>query len=322
MKTINTVLGPLETSKMGFTLMHEHLMCAGQIGISQFYPELLGKDYKERIIKALIAAKKSGVNTLVDATTLDIGRDIKVSAEVSQKSGVNIIACAGWYLEMSHFLGSFTSDQFAKVFAREIKEGVEGTNIKAGILKSAADIEGVTKTGEILLRGVARAQLMTGVPMLLHSYSPGQVGRHQIAILKEEGVELRHVKMDHSLDTTDLEYLTWMMDQGCYLGVDRLPATVISPSAVTSISARIKTIKALIDAGYSDRLLLSHDTILVCTMYDTMPDAVRAQLAKNNPYGLLFIPDVLIPELRKMGVSETNIKKLNWDNPRRFFEGN
>ena len=127
-------------------------------------------------------------------TTIDLGRAVKILAEVSQQSGVNIICCTGWYLDLPPFLGTFTSDQFAQIFAREIQEGIEGTNIKAGILKSAADFEGVTPIGEIILRAVARAHLMTGVPIMLHSYSPGQIGRQQIAILKEEGVNLRRVK--------------------------------------------------------------------------------------------------------------------------------
>ncbi len=58
---------------------------------------------------------------------------------------------------------------------------------------------------------------------MVHSYSPCQVGKQQLAILKEEGVDLRRVKMDHFNDTTDVEYLIWLLEQGCYLGLDRYP---------------------------------------------------------------------------------------------------
>ena len=73
MKTVNTVLWPLETTKIGFALMHDHIMGSAS-GIPQVYPELLGKDYKERIIEGLTSARQAGINTIVDADTFDLGR--------------------------------------------------------------------------------------------------------------------------------------------------------------------------------------------------------------------------------------------------------
>jgi len=321
LKIINSVLGPLETSKLGVTLMHEHLL-GSTPGIPQIFPELLGKDYKERIIKGLTYAKQGGINTIVDAAPMDLGRDIKVFAEVSQASGVNVIACSGLLFELPRLSGTFTADQFAQVFTREIQVGIEGTNIKAGILKSESDYVGVTPNVAIILRGVARAQLATGVPIMLHSYSPGQVGRQQLAILKEEGVDLRRVKVDHSLDTTDLEYLTWILEQGCYLGLDRIPGVHLFPKAGASVEARINTIKALIDRGYANRLLLSHDGVLVSTFFDTNSKADKEKIAKDNPYDFLYIHKIVLPKLHKMGVSEEVLESLFVDNPRQFFEGN
>ena len=85
---------------------------------------------------------------------------------------------------------------------------------------------GVKPQEEVVLRGVARAHLRTGAPIMLHSYPAGQVGKQQLAILREEGVDPKRVKVDHSNDTTDVEYLSWLMEQGCYLGLDRYPGGV------------------------------------------------------------------------------------------------
>ena len=131
----------------------------------------------ERVIARLRAAKEDGIDTLVDATTLDLGRDVELLAEASRRAGVQIIACTGWWLDVPRFFAGVSPDQLARVFIREIEKGIGGTDIKAGILKSASDVAGVTPEEEVVLRGVARAHLETGVPIMLHSYSPGQVGR-------------------------------------------------------------------------------------------------------------------------------------------------
>ena len=170
MTTVNSVLGPLSTDALGFTLMHEHVIAAAA-GIPQDYPELLGVDFSNRIIQGLIQAKDGGIDTIVDATTLDLGRDVTVLSRVSSLSGVNIIACTGWWLEAPFFLTDTSADQLAQLFVREIQEGILGTNIKAGILKAASDISGVTDWQETILRAVARAHHITEVPIMLHSYS-------------------------------------------------------------------------------------------------------------------------------------------------------
>ncbi len=313
MTTINSVLGLLDTAELGFTLMHEHLIVASS-GIPQNYTELLSPGFMERIVNGLTQAKEGGIKTIVDPTTFDVGRDVALMAEASRLTGVNIIACTGWWLEMPRFLVGVSADQFAQLFIREIEEGISGTGIKPGILKGASDILGVTPEQETILRAVARAHLQTKVPIVLHSYSPGQVGRRQVAILKEEGVDLRRVKMEHSNDTTDVEYLTWLLEQGCYLGLDRYPGQNTSPLA------RTKTMKALIDAGYKDRLCPSHDWSLVRVMTEDLP-MLQEERERRNPHGYLYIKKVVFPQLREMGVSEEILSSLCVDGPRNFFEG-
>jgi len=313
MTIINSVLGSLDTANLGFTLMHEHIMVAAA-GVFRDYPELLGSNPMERVVDELKKAKEGGIDTIVDATTLDLGRNVDLLAEASRRSGVNIIACTGWWLDIPRYFAGVSADQLAQVFTREIEQGISNTGVKAGILKSASDMAGVTPEAEIVLRAVARAHLKTDVPIMLHSYSPGRVGRQQLAVLKEEGVDLRRVKMDHSNDTTDVEYLVWLLEQGCYLGLDRYPGHNVSPLV------RTKTMKALIDAGYTGRLCPSHDrTILHVTAAN--PEITEEERLKLNPYGYLYIKKVVFSQLREMGVSEEIINSQCVDGPRNFFEG-
>jgi phosphotriesterase-related protein len=314
---INCVLGPLSTDALGFTLMHEHLILAAA-GTTQNYPELLGSDYNSRIIQCLNQAKEGGIGTVVDTTTLELGRDVNLMANVSRLTGVNIIACAGWWKEPPPtFLAGVSAEQLARIFVREIQKGISGTNIKAGILKAASDISGVTDWQEKVLRAVARAHNQTRVPITLHSWSPRRIGKRQIAILREEGVDLSRVMMNHSNDTADIDYLSWLLEQGCYLGMDRYPGK----EGLTA-NERTKTLKALIDAGYGERLLLSHDVAIIDASIESPSGLIPySGEGRLNPYGFLYIKKVVFPQLRELGVSESTLELLCTANPRKFFEG-
>jgi len=315
MAKVNTVLGSINTKELGFTLMHEHLLCAFPNAFTE-YPDLLVPDVLEYVVARLKRAKAGGVDTVVDMTTLDLGRDVHFIREASKQSGVNIIACTGWWLDVPRFvsgiMGSVTAAQMAESFVREIDKGIGDTGIKPGVLKSASDVDGVTPPQEIALRAVAKAHLKTGVPIVIHSYHPGQVARQQIDILRDEGVNLKYVKVDHCNDTTDVEYLIWILEQGCYMGLDRYPGRLVSPRS------RTKTLKALIDAGYIDKLCPSHD----CLLSYVLPAGMTTdQYEMMNPHRILYLKKVVFPWLKEMKVPESKINQLCVTGPKNFFEG-
>ena len=317
METINSVTGPISPDDLGFTLMHEHVMVSAS-GLYDQYPDLLGPDREARAIESLKAAKAGGIDTMIDATTFDLGRKAEFLAKVSEASGVNIINATGWWLDVPRFLQGVSPSQMAREVVRDVEEGFRGTDVKAGILKCAADFENVTPPLEVMARAVGRAHRETGLPIMVHSYPTGQVARQQIKILKEEGVDLTRVKIDHSNDTTDLEYLKWILDQGCYLGLDRYPGRLVSPQM------RTVTLKRLIDEGYADRLCPSHDCICLAVMKEnpdgSMPEA--HEFVRDNHHAFLYIKREVIPDLKEMGVSDATIHTLFVENPRRFFRGN
>jgi len=313
---VNSVLGPISGDQLGFTLMHEHVMVAAS-GLYDAYPDLLGQDREARAIAALSEAKAAGIDTILDATTFDLGRNAELLVAASKGSGVNIINVTGWWLDVPRFLTGVGPNQMAREFIRDIEEGFRGTGVKAGMLKCAADFEGVTPPLETMARAVARAHRETGAPIMVHSFPTGQVARRQIAIFKEEGVDLTRVKIDHSNDTTDTEYLTWILDQGCYLGLDRYPGRHVSPHM------RTVTLKRLMDAGWGHRLCPSHDCICLHVHNElpdgSMPDAHA--FTKSNPDQYLYMHRHVIPDLKAMGATEADIRMLFVDNPRRFLTG-
>ena len=316
MTQLNTVTGPVDSSELGFTLMHEHVMVAAS-GLYDTYPDLLGENREERAIECLKKAKAGGIDSMVDATTFDLGRNAPMLQRVSDASGIKIINTTGWWLDVPRFLNGVSANQMAREFIRDIEEGFRGTDVKAGIIKCAADRDGVTPDLEVMARAAARTQVATGLPMMVHSFPTGHVARRQIRIFQEEGVDLTRVKIDHCNDTTDTEYLKWILDQGCYLGLDRYPGHLVSPHM------RTVTLKALMDDGYGDRLCPAHDCICLHIMKErpdgTMPDVHQFQ--EQNPDQFLYMHNHVIPDLKGLGVTNAQIQGLFVDNPQRFFEG-
>jgi phosphotriesterase-related protein len=312
--TLNTGLGPIAPEKLGFTLMHEHVLVAAS-GLYQSYPDLLGVGPEARAIESLKRAKAAGIDSILDATTFDLGRHAPLLSAVSRGSGVNIINVTGWWLDVPRFMRGVGPNQMAREFIRDITEGFRGTDIRAGLLKCAADIDGVTPPLETMARAVARAHRETGIPIMVHSHPGTQLARRQIEIFREEGVDLTRVKIDHSNDTTDLEYLEWILDQGCWLGLDRYPGRLVSPRQ------RTNTLKALIDLGHVERLCPSHDCICI-HLHNERPDGSipeQHDYYRGNPDQYLYIQRQVLPQLREMGVTEAQITTLFVDNPRRFL---
>ena len=314
MAIINSVLGPMDTADMGFTLSHEHVLVSSA-GIQQIYPEFIDRDGTiARGIADLKAAHAEGLRTIVDVTTIDLGRDIRMLEEVSRGSGVNIICATGTWRDIPRVFWTATPDDIAPLYIREIQQGIEDTDIKAGVIKVANDMGGVTPEGEIILRAAARAHKATGVPISTHTWAPERVGEQQVAVFEDEGIDLNHVYVGHSNDTDDLDYLVGLLEKGVWIGLDRYPGR----PEVLDWEARTQTAYRLIEAGYAHRIMLGHDWSVALLI--ALREARKAR-DEANPDGYLFITRRVLPRLSELGASDDDIYKVMIDNPRRFFEG-
>jgi phosphotriesterase-related protein len=156
---VQTVLGPLDASKLGFTLTHEHI-CRCPLNVFGDRANAVAK-----AVDKLKEARDAGVDTIVDLTTFDIKRDIRFGEEVSRRSGMQIVACTGQHLFAPESFNERTVEQIVESFVREIEEGIEGTDIKAGVIKVAARSGKLTPAEEKVFRAAARASKATGIPV-------------------------------------------------------------------------------------------------------------------------------------------------------------
>ena len=321
--TVNTVLGPIDTSKLGFTLSHEHII-ASSAGVWQAWPQLFGGH--EKFIAAasdqLKRARDEGVNTIIDCTTIDLGRDIRMMHEVSRRSGVQVVAATGHWNDPSNSMRSRTVEELADFFVREITVGIEGTDIKAGIIK-VANGNMIDPFGEKVLRAAARASRMTGLPVTTHSPGAARIGEKQAVIFEAEGLSPSKVCIGHS-DNSPADYQSGLVRRGYYLGMDQLPrggpvppGTPLQAPGGLTWEQRYTQIKALVDAGFANHLMLGNDHSLAMTLQTTASDPLRIAA---NPDGMLFVVRKAIPALKKIGISDQAIRTMTMDVPERFFE--
>ena len=311
MAHIQTATGPVDAGRLGFTLAHEHVL-VNSAGVLDGFPFLFDmKATRAQLIKELREARAGGVETIVDLTTLDLGRDVELAAEASRESGVYVVVCTGFWLDVPRAFWGRDPGFLARVFIHEIEEGIGGTGIRAGVIKVANDIGGVTEQGERVLRAAARACVATSAPISTHQWAPEQVGMRQVEIFEDEGVDMSRVCVGHSADTTDVEYLVRLLERGVFLSMDRYPGYEGRPSW----RQRNETVKALIDRGYADRLMLGHDHAPAPIMAGQEPPP------SGEPTRYLFLTNTAIPGLRDLGVTEDVVRTMTVDVPRRFLSG-
>jgi phosphotriesterase-related protein len=222
--TIPTATGAIDSADLGFTYMHEHVI-VGTPGLYDTYPHLWKRDeYLKTAVQKLTEARERGVRSMVDLTPADFHRDIRFVQEASRQSGVQIVMATGIYWRSTPYFDGHPIDALLPLLLHDIhyiNEGMQGTDVRAGILKAATDEPGVTLANEKALRTVARAHRATGVPISTHTNAHLEMGTKQQDVFESEGVDLGRVVIGHSGDSTDTGYLERLIERGSYIGMDR-----------------------------------------------------------------------------------------------------
>jgi len=310
MTTVQTARGPVDTTQLGPTLMHEHVVTRSP-GVQENWPHLWDRnsilDIAERKLADL---HRRGIRSLVDLTTVDLGRDIDLITAVARRTQVHIMVATGvWWMPPRYF-SAHGVDAVAELFIRDITQGIANSGVKAAIIKCATDTAGVTPVIDNVLRASARAQKATGVPISTHTWAAGRTGELQQAIFAQEGVDLGRVIIGHSGDSEDLGYLRGLMERGSTIGMDRFGLENFLPT-----SKRVEVVAKLCAEGYAAKMVLSHDANCWTDMLSEEGKRKTRPLWHYN-----HISDDILPALRKAGVSDDQIDQMLVRNPRAIFE--
>ncbi len=335
------MLGPVSPDTLGSTTTHEHLLInfscmfvepkeASQKALA-YQPvaldnlgwvrynwtsslDNLNLIDEDVAIREAMRYKMAGGGTIVDATTIGIGRDPLGLARIARATGLNVIMGAGFYVDMVHpsDMPERTESQLASQIVGDIREGVDDTGVKAGIIGELGCSWPLTDNERKVLRAAAIAQRETGAAILIHPGRDEQAPREIIEVLSEAKADISRTIMGH-LDRTVFSYnvLSQLAQSGCYLEYDLFGLESsyypLADIDLPSDAQRIGFIRRLIADGHRDRIVIAHD---IC---------FKARLVQYGGHGFAHILENIAPRMRRKGVKDDDMQAILIENPKRVL---
>ena len=339
---VQTVLGPIPGERLGATTTHEHLLVdlSGLQKVpveasrrAKFYApvtmELLGSfNYGgqtnldnsrlldiETAIEETLLFKRAGGETIVEATSIGIGRDPDGLRQIARTTGLNIVMGASYYVGASHpsDMDARTEGQITDEVVHDIQVGVGHSGVRAGVIGEVGCSWPLTSNERKVLRASGRAQRKTGAPLLIHP------GRHEAApgeileVLREVEADLSRTIVGHIertlLERSDMKKLA---ESGCILEFDLFGREHSyykhSPNIdMINDAQRLRLIAWLISEGHGRQLVLAQDT------------AAKSHLARYGGCGYGHILQNIVPRMRSRGIREEDLQAMLIETPRRVM---
>ena len=335
----HTVLGPVRPEELGPTTTHEHLLIdftimfepppgegegsrayqtlrmenLGWVGYDPFRNrdnlEVLDEDVA---VSEALLFKAQGGRTIVDATTIGIGRNPRALVRIARATGLNVIMGAGFYVDAAQpdRVAAGSEADLEEEMIAEIVHGVGDTGVKAGIIGELGCSWPLTPNERKVLVAAAAAQRRTGAAILIHPGRNARAPLEVLDLLAGAGADISRVIMGH-LDRTiaDPDTLLELAARGSYLEFDLFGWETsnypLSDIDMPSDAQRIDFVRGLIDAGYAGRIVLAQD---ICTKH---------RQTRFGGHGMSHILENIVPRMRAKGITEEDVHSMLVDNPAR-----
>jgi phosphotriesterase-related protein len=335
---VMTVRGPIPADALRITLPHEHILndCRcwwhrpteperqhlatepvhqGIIGELRMDPfvnlDNCALDDEQLAVAELMAFQSAGGATVIDPTCRGIGRNPTALTRISAKTGLQIVMGSGYYLESSHppVVRTMTAEAIADEIVAEALDGIDGVRI--GLIGEIGVSGDFTPEEEKSLRGAARAQARTRLPLMVHLPGWYRHGLKVLDIVAEEGGDPGHTVLCHMNPSfADPTYQEACAARGAFIEYDMIgmdywyaDQQVQCPSDEETAAA----IAGLVARGFGHKLLLSQDVFL------------KMMLTRYGGFGYAYVLRHFVPRLRRHGVGEEAINRMLVDNPRAVF---
>ncbi len=338
---VMTVNGPIASADLGVTLMHEHLLndcsCwwnpptdAGRqyLADGPLRMEILSElrqdpfvnrhnitlDDLDLCIAEIGAFAAAGGRTVVDPTCRGIGRDPAKLRQIAAGSGLNIVMGAGYYLasSMPAEVARLSVDAIADQIVAEALQGVDGTDARIGLIGEIGVSSDFTAAEEKSLRGAARAQVRTGLPLMVHLPGWFRLGHRVLDVVEAEGADLAHTVLCHMNPShDDWDYQRTIAERGAFVEFDMIGMDYFYADQQVQCpddDAVARAILRLANAGHLDRILLSQDVF------------IKMMLTHYGGNGYAFVQRHFLPRLARHGMDPPSRDRLLTTNPRRVFD--
>jgi phosphotriesterase-related protein len=300
---VNTVLGPIPATRLGRTLMHEHVL-VDFVGADRIVPGRYDADEVVRtVLSYLRELKADGCGTLVECTPAYLGRDPRLLRRLSESSGLHIITNTGLYgaaadKYVPHYAFMETAEQLSARWVREFHDGIPPTGIRPGFIKIGVDPGPLSEIDGKLVDAAALTHLRVGLNIASHT-GDGTAALAQIERLQRHGVHPSAFIWVHAQTEKETHIHQQAAEAGAWLEFDG-----ISPDTVQQ---HIDLIKRMKELRRLRQVLISQDAGWY-HVGESGGGSFRA-------YAYLFAR--FLPALRKAGFADEDIQTLLVFNPQR-----
>lgn len=299
MAVIETVQGPIAPEALGFTLIHEHIMC-DLVGARETGPHRWVRDHVVATMAPYLhALRDRGVTGFIDCSPTCLGRDPLVLLRLSLLTGLHILTNTGLYKEpyLPQEVFSLSAQALADRWVTEWREGIDGTGIRPGLIKIAVNPGRLVPVQEKIVRAAAMAHQATGLLVVAHT-GDSISARQSLDIIEEEGMDPARYVIVHADQIAEPEVHVELAERGAWLEFDAI--------GTRPLDEHVELVRRMLEWGFEDQLLLSQDAGWF-HVGEPNGGAVR-------PY--TDIVDSFIPRLRDAGVDDNQVYKLFVQNPR------
>ncbi|GAW48719.1 MULTISPECIES: phosphotriesterase family protein [unclassified Nocardioides] len=301
---VRTVLGDVAPETLGLTLCHEHLVTAPAPRLRDGDDLLL--DDPAKAVAELEVFRQAGGGALIELTVAEFGRDVRALRAISAQSGVQVVATTG-HVSVDYWDGvidvpALSVEQLVEEMTADLSVGVDGSEVRAGIIKAGSSRDEVTDAEERVLTAAGITQRRTGSPITTHT-TAGTMAPDQARILLAAGADPRRVCLGHLDRRLRYPELRALAREGFLLGFDCISKDWYEPDA-----KRVETVARLVDDGLVEHVVLSGDL------------ARRSSwVSWGGGPGYSYIPWRFVPWLRRQGLEEQAIRQITVGNPARLL---
>ncbi len=311
MAFLQTLKGPVATDTLGLMLPHEHLFVDLRGPLAPGYGEAEPEAVGELMKPYLDAAQAAGVTALVDCAPAGVGRNVVALRHLATLTPIHIVAPTGVYKDgfIPEAWQDLSAEALAELWVRDLTEGMDGTDSKAGFIKIAMSDDGPRPIEGRSVRAAAIASKATGAVIGSHTIG-GKAARAELDILNEVGFDPEYFIWIHAHSEPDMNIHLEAARRGAWVEFDTIGAVNWFPEQ----HKLVDYVLHLMEAGYGGKILLSHDA----GWYEVgSPGGVPKQ--PEGVRGYTALVEQFIPALRARGVSDEEIRMLTVTNPARAF---